>query len=116
MTVLALMTDDEIASYGADADSCFGALETARGVLPLVQEPLKQGRGDGLDFSAQLHQRRTMNSRQDAPVAPLNLADRITETSLQNQAFSLEADQCGFYFVFDQTECICQALRGGRTA
>jgi len=36
MTVLALMTDDEIASYGADADSCFGALETARGVLPLV--------------------------------------------------------------------------------
>src|SRR6185437_225093 len=36
MTDLTVMTDDEIARYGTNADSGFGALETERGVLPLV--------------------------------------------------------------------------------
>ncbi|TMQ10435.1 MAG: hypothetical protein E6J91_26520, partial [Deltaproteobacteria bacterium] len=33
---MVLMSDDEVASYGRDVDAGFGALETARGALPLV--------------------------------------------------------------------------------
>src|SRR5689334_8017297 len=33
---LVLMTDDEVANYGRPTDAGFGALETARGLLPLV--------------------------------------------------------------------------------
>ncbi len=33
---MVLMTDDEVASYGRDSDAGFGALQTTRGLLPLV--------------------------------------------------------------------------------
>src|ERR1700755_750351 len=38
MTVLAMivMTDDEVATYGRASDASFGALRTARGLLPLT--------------------------------------------------------------------------------
>ena len=36
MTALALMTEDEVATYGRAGDAGFGALETERGLLPLT--------------------------------------------------------------------------------
>ncbi|HEU0034814.1 MAG TPA: VIT domain-containing protein [Kofleriaceae bacterium] len=36
-----LMTDEEVASYGRDSDAGFGALQTARGLLPLVAMDVK---------------------------------------------------------------------------